>query len=665
MYSKTRALFSAQERVARRTAEATEDIGTASRNIAKTSRVLDDVYQTPATKTGDKHLMALEQKIIQEDASLSKFMADESQRTHRTVRGELLNLYDDVGFDIAQREIAKDIDTQKMLLDVDLEAARTKVNVALSALDPKTPRPVVNQIVSNIIDDHHATARTHEGQLWGFVDDTATTTPSSIKALTQTYKDDVAMYLGDSAPEYLKRQLGRLNNKGKLTDANPVRLSDLKGLKRMRSDILATIRSERASQSPDWDKVRVLNNFQGNVLDAMEKTLGDTTELKAAMAFSREVNTKFKSGSVGKILGYAPDGGGRVPKELTLEMTAGASGGAKANVLAQELDELRRIGEIDISKVNPADMLEDYFKAAVRVTNVDGTVRRESINTFMHDNKALLKRFPNYEKALRLAIKEEKNFSTLNSEIKNLKGSKQLKFLDKLTEQQRGGLAKTILDTPDPITSLRHTMGKLSPQGQKGLKADFIRNMASQAKSGQDEAGLFVYNGSKMKSHYRENKDVFNHLLSREERARLIRLMNSTQAGRFPKEGLPDTGPPMKDIVAMVLQIPARIAGARVGAQLSGKGAGPSLQAAQMGASTAKKIQTALMKDKGAALMVDSVLDETLYKQTLKLVNNSGYKSIPDIRSLLSKPKYSNLRGWMIANGVLNFDEAMNEKVEE
>jgi len=649
-YYKGKALTDPKTRVAKRLAEVSESPEDALRAIDRESKtVIKGVKQTPASKTADKHLMALEQEVINENPNLYNMIQDESVENYRVINQQLKKLYDDYPVEVVQRELIKDIDTQKALLETSLSKMRNKVKVAVASLGSNADRTTINEATSQIIEETAKKVKLHETQLWKNIDGTLPVSEESMNGVKSAYTV-LANELDDSLiPAYLKNQLGTINADGVVTGGKGVRLSTLDGLKKLRTLVGSTVSSERSSLSPDWNKVRVLNNFRDSILDQMRVT-DKSPALDTAIAFSRDFSQKFRRGVVGKIRGYDPQGGGRIPEKLTLENTVGTKG-VMAGVAADDLSAIQSVGGKQFASQDPADLVQEYVKSRIGIATSEGKIRIEPAAKFLGEHVDLIRRYPSLGKQINAAIDMENSYKSLEREVRGILGSREMRLTEALTRKSPGEFARTILNTGSGTAETARIWAKLTPKGRKAMKGDFLEFLQRGARTAADDDGHYAINGGKMKGIYSDHIKSFGVVLSEGEKARLEKLMSSITESQFPKQKVPKVTGTMTDVIGRLLETPARVVGAKFGALLGGGNAGVSLQSASLGAARAKEAYKAMNPDRAVKLLNDMVLDEALYKDMLKYAakirgaTKSGAK-IPEI------PRYSPLHGWMIANGL-------------
>jgi len=654
-YYGAKALANPKTRAAKRLAEVSESPSKALKALeTDPERVLPGLKQTPASKTGDQHLMALEQEVINENPALYNLIKGESANNYDLIRQEIKSLYSDFPVELAQAELRKNTDAQIALLDTSLAKARDKVKVAIAALGPNADRPTINKMTSEIIEDAANTAKMHEKQLWSVIDEDLLVSNDALLSIKDSYTKHIASIMDVSdIPSVLKNQLGKMKGT-ELVGGDTSKLGKLGGLKNLRSSVMTAIRSEKSDQSPNWNKVRLLHNFQQDVLDQMRVT-DKSPHLDTAIAFSGEMNRKFRQGAVGKIRGYDPTGGGRIEPELTLERTVGTRG-PEAGVAARQLSDIQEVGGKQLLQEDPANLVQEYVKSRIKIASPDGKVREATALTFLDNNQDLIVRFPALGAQVKRAIQLEHSYKALETEVIAMKGGSDLRLTAKLLDKSPGDFARTILSTGSGAKETARVWKQLSPKARKAMTGDFLEFLQRHGRTPPDQNGHYGLDGNKMRAMYLQHEKSFNHVLDGGQKKRLNQIINSISESQFPKEGTPKVEGGMNDLLASIFRVPARILGAKIGAKAGGgKNAGVSLQAAQLGASRAQGIYENLNPDKAAKLLNDAVLDEKLYKSLL--LEAERIKSSSKAFKLPRRPKYSVFQAWMIANGIQEFQE--------
>lgn len=602
-----------RSRAVRRLSEVSENPEAALRAMERNARkVTEGTYQTPASKTGDKHLMALEGRVLDHNPELYNYVDDASGRASRIIDDEARD-FAATPIESAQANLSRNVKSKISELDSIVDDALDKARSTTDKIGTSTDRASVNTVVREKVDIALKAARKTEKELWDKVDDAIPVSADDRTGLQLAYKEKISEYLDkDEIPSFMKENL-----QGKGIE----NIKTIGDMKRIRSRTLRRIRAETSKSDTDWDMVRVLNDFQNDILDFMRSS-GPMKEIDDARAFSSELHKKFSRGAVGKILGFDPTGGASIHPELTLERTIGA-GGPKGAVAEKEI--AAAAGDI-------SGDIDSYIRSRINFINSEGKISVEPATRFLRDNAELLKKHPAIKSQIENAISTEKSLKSLTKEISASKSAVTKSLERSLSEGRPGDFASKILNGQNPTETTARIYSSLGDDGKRGMKSAFIR---------------YVVDGGD----YAKHRKSINAVLSKAERVRMLKIMNSINESKFPKEGLPKIEKPIDDTQAWVLGLITRVIGARAGGWLSQGTPGGSIQSAAIGAGAAKKILKSLTSDKAVALLEQAVKDEDIYKSLL--FDAAKMKSMPPkFRAQKAEKAWITLQGWMIANGI-------------
>jgi len=646
-YYGAKGLFDPKTRVAKQLARTSESPADALKSIdVNDARVMSEAVQTPASKTLDKHLMALEQAVIEENPALMRQIEGQATDNQAKISRALTDLYDGVGVEEAQKQLKASADAQVMLLDAHVQKSKSRLEAALTKLAPNTKIDTVNKLAASIINDAASVGEKHQKQLWKGLKSKAPVSSDGLNAIKRSYQKEVAEYLTKSdVPQSIREELGYLGKKGALIGGDDSRLNTFDGIKRLRTKIQEQITKDRADGN--FDRARVLNKVQEEILEVMGKTV-DSDELTSAITFSREFNKRFNQGRVGKIRGFSPEGGGRVDPEMTLESTIG-SAKQKGEAFARQFNDIVDVEGVKLTSDSPSEIVEEYLRNKMNIVGQNGRINKSAAAGFLKQNDALMDRYPDVRKQINSAIDADNNYSKMVEDLSDLKKSGDFKFQGSLVDLPSGGVAKELLNHGDGVTSVAKAMRQLDAKGQRSLKGDFIRLLRDQSEGTLHRSGDSDLVEGKMRKFYKKHKSAFSIVLSKQEKRRLDLIMNTMGESEFPKKDIPKTKAVMNDIMGKILEYPARIWGANRGAS-AGKG-GASIQTASFGAEGAKGVLKTLRPDRANQLMADMVLDEDLYVDMLKYADKIAQAQKKKIKPP-KLPEFSYLHGWMIANAV-------------
>lgn len=459
---------------------------------------------TPAQRTGDKGLLALERAIIAKDAEHADAYASRARDAAEAIRREMSA----IGGNPATVENTIEVARQRMayarqLLDTRATQALEAADEAIRQMPPvggKDPalqasaRTRANQVVSEELERALDDAQLQESQMWSRVPNDAWTPLDTLMEAYKGIKGEKTK--ADVLPDILRRYF---DTGGVWADGTADTVKEVQGF---RSAVLRALRAEKAKPDASGSTIRWLNKMQEAALESMGALKGGDSEVgmmvREALDFSRAVNDKFRKGAVGKVLRFERTGEATVAPELVLE-TVMRGGGPKAAVSARQI--VDAITSPDTGAVSPAaaEALRSYVGGrfldhAFR----DGKVDKKAAQQFFTEYGELLSAMPDLRGALELATSRSEVAQRLadatqwvqKSLIDQHKGAAGL-----LLKERPDRIAAAALKAKDPLKTLRGAVNiaKKDPSGaaMAGLRNAFLDEMAGIARL-KDTSGTLL-----------------------------------------------------------------------------------------------------------------------------------------------------------------------------
>ena len=519
-------------------------------------------------------------------------------------------------------------------LNAILDKRITEVQDAIQGLHPKIKRDEANRRIRDSIDTALSLARTDEDQLWKAVrlDESGEVLP-----IRQTFKGllDERFRADDPAeiPEYIYKFLGRYKD-GEFKYGDYADIESVGELHAFRKRLLKDIRKEKKVEAPDWNKVRIMDDVQEAVLNSLDKS-DASTELMDAIAFSRELNKRFKGGILNTIMGSDANGGMLAPT-LTMETVGPGPKGA---------EDIRRILE---AAPESAEAVEQVLKAEMLYKLVDPNKNRlnlKSSKRYFDRNEQILNQFPTLRDDLSkaIALEESAQWYTKEAQIRMKKAQKSASY--KIAMSKPKTIISTIIDADNPEQEMIRQLRRLNTKGKVGIKSDVIDTIYNKAKTSKVlDDGFHVLSGDKMYAYWTENKKVFKPALSGKEMRRIDKIINTLRLSEGMTNLPEERAKRLLQPTSGVMEIVVRMAAARAAAQsgVGGASAGGGLQAAQIASSRAKRLLGDLDTGRAKQLLKDAIFDEELYIALAK----DATKMTPKDKS------WRIIQGWMVANAV-------------
>jgi len=589
---------------------------------------------SPAAMTEEPDLLALEQAVL----------GAATGPVRQNVSINRANLIDDLTNKIlvsanksGPRAVTKNrFERLSKSLDIKIEEAADNARQALDdldtmGLDPMATKTEANKIVRTALEDSLTSARKQEAELWGAIPNEAKGSinnftkayNSIVKNLASAQKDDVPTVANvflkgfDTKPSAQPTLLDQFGNpipgvvkpKTKFTT-----IRELDGVYKKLGEEATLARA-----NGQFNKARIAENLRASILKDLNGFNGGGAELKEARAFSKTLNEKFSRGAVGKVLGFAREGGEAVATELTIPSLIG-SGKVKGRLNVQQLIEAS-------DDPTALEGISDYLKADFRqnvINRETGRVDKSKYNSFLQRNEEILELVPSTKQQLSVAESLE---DVQRRVIK--KGQAFRKAFDKpsksitssLMDEDISKVVSRVMSSADPESQMQLLVNAVnrdkSGEALKGLKAALSEHLVNIG-TRTDINGKPVIDGIQLRALLLDRS--FNNTLSKvfdgKEMAGLtrnVKLIGDVQKLSSSKP----LGAIIDDKPGYVIEKIAAILGAKAGAKLSGT-AGGSIQSASIGSSAAQKFLNNLNADTAKALLIDAMEDPKLMQELLR-----------------------------------------------
>jgi len=406
--------------------------------------------------------------------------------------------------------------------------------------------------------------------------------------------------------------------------------TQLKEMQGLRSKLLEV--SRQARKDNQWNKARIADEVADAILEDIDKASlkgidTASSNLRAALAATKQYKTRFESGITGKILGYDRTGAPTIPPDLTLDVSIGRMG---------------ERGAIDISKIvvtpQARRATERYLARSYTDFALDkaGSIDPVKSSRWIKTNEAILDQFPELRTQLQdvanaqqLAVKTKAIMTARKEALRNPAVSISAKFLNSANLH---ATIETVLKSPDPakMTSQLVRQARKDPTGLalEGLRAGFIDNLMENATRGPfNEIGEQTLSGRSLLHFIRTNESTLSKVFSISQITRIRRVgMELAKVETYNKLSVGKPDLEMRDMASSGLRLFARIAGARIGGRHGKESAGGSLQMAQIYSGKAKQFVTRLTRDRAEEMIKDAILskDPQLLQGLLLPINKPG-----------------------------------------
>lgn len=577
----------------------------------------------PAMQTQEPGLMALHKAIIEGDPAAA---AEEARNVAAARRG----LQSQANFgstEPVRPALTASLQAPIEAAQAQAENAAHEASQAIEQLGPNASARDISEIAHDAIEKAHRNGRFIEKKLWDQVDQEAPAVPTTTRAVItdeianrSPYEDptDISKWLRDSLsvgddeklPGWAQDAID--SGKGQITagpeNEGPDTLGDLRAI---RSRVLHEAREERAKPVPNRNKLRILENVQNALLDDMGNS-DAAGPLAEARAYSRIFNQRFSTGKIAQIRGFERTGGERVdPRDTLATLMSGQGSTAAARQMIAAAPGTR-------------PLLKNYLKAQFLASATDENgVNTTAANRFIKNlqSNGTFEVYPELKDELQKVTSLSQGAKALGlraDDIKRLAFHSGKSRAALYLNAPVGDEMKAVFGARDPnavAASLRRRVGS-DPKAQQGLKTAFTEHLMKQARTGFDETGEPIVSGGRFDRLLKEYAPTAKALgMTDEEMGRLSNIAGKLKLAEQNASSL--KGPIMNDTPGTVLDLLARIIGARAGERLGGEGLGGSLVLAQAGSNIVRKLLKNLTVDKAEETLVRAQSDPKLYKALL------------------------------------------------
>jgi hypothetical protein len=597
---------------------------------AKAAQRIDDLEGSkllPSARTEEPGLMALEQAVIKE--------TPQAQATMTIKRAEIINSL--------KNEIRKSgniKNTRKFLqarigrlnkaIDARIERAAENVEQSLLALNTQGLDPIVakqasNKVVRDALEEALADARVQEEELWSAIPQTLKGKTSNTRSALQKEIDNLSTAQQDDIPTIARTII-------ESDDFNVTSVKEIDGLYRKLGE-----EATRARAAGDFNKARISENLRSAILSDLDnfgaKGAG-ADSLKAARAYSRQLNEKFRRGPIGNIMGFSREGGEKIARDLTIPTIIGP-GGVKGRLGVEALQRA-------VDDPTALEGITNYLKADFAQSVLDpntGRVNPAKYETFVRRNAEILELVPSTRQQLASARSAEdvlRRVTKKGDGFRKAFDKSSVSVISRLVNSDINKEIKQVLASADPVESMaslvRAARKDKSGQAMEGLKAGLseylIDIVASKEKT--DILGRLVIDANRLRTLLLDENfsDPLRQVFNKREMANItnaVKQMAAVQKQAATRKDMEVIG----DRAGFILEKLFQIVGAKVGAKASST-AGGSIQSANIGSTAARKFLNNLVADKAKAMLIDAVEDPKLMKVLLthKLPNKANERVI-------------------------------------
>jgi hypothetical protein len=471
-------------------------------------------------------------------------------------------------------------------------------------------------------------ARQKESQVWQNLPEGEPVVPQS---LMDTYREEFSNITegGDiqEIDSFVRQKLGRIGKKGGLTGGELVneskQLASPKALHQFYSRLSRRVR-ELSDSSGQTNKIRILNRLRSAALEDLEQS-GVGEDYQEAIRFSRDLNEKFTSGEVGKVLGFQR--GQSTSETMTLDDIIG-SGGQEAKENVQQLLRSTPEAEDDIK-----NFIRTRFAAAAENQN-NARINRQAGQKFVQKHKRLLEAFPDLRSEMEDAIKKQSQVdefvgATDVSEMSPLVKERAATSIflgadpgDEMNQVIRQGVSKG--KTTDYLRDLvKQTRKDPTGKARKGLKNSLVSELIESSRIASKEDPITSANFVSGKRFLKRLSDLEepiqkSGLMDKDELNRLKRIGKTFRNVEQELQAGAQEGSIVGDAPGTILDVVVRVPMARLGAAIGGSSAAGGIQSAGIMSGLGSKLARKLTNDEARNLLIKATRDPKLMDDLLK-----------------------------------------------
>ena len=561
---------------------------------------------SPARRTGDRRLLALEKEVLSLDPAAEARFSDNLKIALQAAREEALQFGGDTN---RPRELLRrGNDYLTRIVQVRAAQAAARAQAKIDNLGPDATPREISVIARKQMDSALTTARADEKRIWASLDQTKKTNFSNSRSELQdiivgrSRKDNPA-----DIPKWLiSKEAGVFDPD---TPKAPILFKDVQAV---RSRVLAEIRAERVKPAPNRRKIGILGTVQKALL--LDLKAANVPGAEDALAFSNKLNTLFSEGEIGDLLGNTIKSGLTAPEDSLQKIVSGTQGATRLRKFLAAAPE---------SKTTVENFVKArYLEQVVQPKGFDKASHNQFIR--QHRKSGIFEELPNLEgellnagdlstAAARLGLRADKVAAIIRSPAR----SRAALFL----EANVGEEMRAVLRSADPPAVARRIRNRM--RGNKlaiqGLKQQFTEELFNMAKTGQfDEAGEVITSGNRLKKVFGETLPVARALgMGNSELARIKNTISTFRKAELKAAALPKGEQGIiTDTPAAILDLLARWIGAQAGAR-TGSRMGSQLVLAQAGSSKIRGLLSSLTRDRAQQLIIESHSDPPLYAALL------------------------------------------------
>lgn len=593
----------ARRSAVRQLREQVGDPEAAARILEQPSVGVPGAKLSPAQEIGDPYLLELERALRRDYRDVDLPLQEAGGATQQAIRAEFADLAGPASRGRPREILDQRLQRIQGQMQARTQQAHARAQERAQALPPGASRAQLSRIAREEIEDALFDMRAQERRLWEAVPDQVRADLTPLKARYRELLEGLSQAQREDMPAVAARLLG--DGRETLGDTDAIR--QVQGL---RSKLLEVARNARAGDTPNFNTARLADELQEAALDVMSRSDAGP-QVQEALAWSRDLNQRFRQGSVGRVLGQERRGGSAVSPEQTLDrmVRQGVEGGVN-------YDALMRAADTPASRGAVADYLRTLFVHAA--TDARGRVNPGAAHRFLRQHAEVLERIPQVRQQLvqarsaeELATRTESRMLARQRSLTDKRKSRAALYLDAPVGRE----IRAVLNSKSPAVDMNQLVRQVrqdrSGEALKGLQGQFLDEMMeaatrSGALSSRDLDDFLQRHGKVLlRSVGLFDDDQRNRLL-------MIQKMLGKTSNTGPARQLPEL---LDERANSTLDYLLRVLGANVGSQ-TGMGSA-SLVAAHRGSALARAIGNVNPLKRVRNILAEAVLDRDVMRDLL------------------------------------------------
>lgn len=580
------------------------------------------VLMTPAQLSGVPGLLSLERSLAETTDSLRNKRLEDLERLNTVIRDSFRG-----PGDVSQTQNAIEATRTHYvnILNERVRVATLKADESIQRSFPNVGEEGANRIARKELEFALKDATKQERELFDLLDPTSITPTTNTQAALKAAKLEAGETGAESIPNYAIRFFSKTNASGEKIDSFLGETTTLLEMRNAQSELRRIARNAREGTDPNRNLARIADNLADAITNDLALAQGNSTpaDLANAINFSREKNTVFSRGSVGKILRTGSDSGDVVPEMLTLSRTLGQMGieGAQAtddivNAAAFAREQAGYAGSDNLAGALGSFINNEFISSATR----NGAVDVNLAQTFLRNNQVVLDRFPEVRNAIESAVAS--GVARDSSEILRKAGINTIDDPDvsKAIILMNKGPKKafdSILASRNSVLETRKVLEMLGKdengEALAGLKQAFFDYLINKGTVGN------VISGNELAAFIDAPnvRGLIDTLYSAPEKARLYKIVRTAQrvdtarTAALSVEGI--TG----DRISRASDAVLGILGAAYGRQVSTTLGGGTIQIPGMTASLFRELGAKGLTNPAKRLIIAALNDEALFREVI------------------------------------------------